>query len=51
MSKITTEDKVIDANKQGHPLSTEFKKGNSKKLYIECYLCQNSTDNQLVKYS
>ncbi|MEN8766004.1 MAG: tRNA (N6-isopentenyl adenosine(37)-C2)-methylthiotransferase MiaB [Wenyingzhuangia sp.] len=49
MSKIKTEDKVIDANKQGHPLSTEFKKGNSKKLYIESYGCQmNMNDSEIV---
>ena len=44
-------EKIIDENKQGQSLVLDKKEGNTRKLYIECYLCQNSTDNQLVKYS
>jgi len=49
MSKVSTEEKIIDANKQGHPLTTEKKDGNSKKLYIESYGCQmNMNDSEIV---
>ncbi len=49
MSRVTTEEKIIDANKQGHPLSTEQKEGNTKKLYIESYGCQmNMNDSEIV---
>lgn len=42
-------EKIIDANKQGHPLLTEDIKGNSKKLYIESYGCQmNLNDSEIV---
>jgi tRNA-2-methylthio-N6-dimethylallyladenosine synthase len=42
-------EKIIDANKQGHPLLTDELKGNSKKLYIESYGCQmNMNDSEIV---
>ena len=42
-------EKIIDANKQGHPLLTENIKGNTKKLYIESYGCQmNLNDSEIV---
>lgn len=42
-------EKIIDANKQGHPLLTEKRKGNTKKLYIESYGCQmNLNDSEIV---
>jgi tRNA-2-methylthio-N6-dimethylallyladenosine synthase len=42
-------EKIIDANKQGHPLLTNELKGNSKKLYIESYGCQmNMNDSEIV---
>jgi tRNA-2-methylthio-N6-dimethylallyladenosine synthase len=42
-------EKIIDANKQGHPLLTEKIKGNTKKLYIESYGCQmNLNDSEIV---
>ncbi len=42
-------EKIIDANKQGHPLLTEKVKGNNKKLYIESYGCQmNLNDSEIV---
>ena len=45
----TTEEKIIDANKQGKPLSTDFVEGNAKKLYIESYGCQmNMNDSEIV---
>lgn len=49
MSRVTDQEKVIDANKQGHPLSTEHKQSNKKKLYIESYGCQmNMNDSEIV---
>ncbi|MEI6865578.1 tRNA (N6-isopentenyl adenosine(37)-C2)-methylthiotransferase MiaB [Flavicella sp.] len=42
-------EKIIDANKQGHPLLTDKIKGNKKKLYIESYGCQmNLNDSEIV---
>ena len=42
-------EKIIDANKQGHPLLTDHIKGNTKKLYIESYGCQmNLNDSEIV---
>jgi tRNA-2-methylthio-N6-dimethylallyladenosine synthase len=42
-------EKIIDANKQGHPLLTDKIKGNTKKLYIESYGCQmNLNDSEIV---
>ncbi len=42
-------EKIIDANKQGHPLLTNDIKGNTKKLYIESYGCQmNLNDSEIV---
>jgi tRNA-2-methylthio-N6-dimethylallyladenosine synthase len=42
-------EKIIDANKQGHPLLTEKIPGNTKKLYIESYGCQmNLNDSEIV---
>ncbi|WP_010135731.1 tRNA (N6-isopentenyl adenosine(37)-C2)-methylthiotransferase MiaB [Ochrovirga pacifica] len=49
MSRVSDQEKVIDANKQGHPLSTEHIKGNTKKLYLESYGCQmNMNDSEIV---
>ncbi len=42
-------EKIIDANKQGHPLLTDKIEGNTKKLYIESYGCQmNLNDSEIV---
>ena len=42
-------EKIIDANKQGHPLLTDLIEGNTKKLYIESYGCQmNLNDSEIV---
>ena len=42
-------EKVIDEKKQGKPLLTEQKEGNSKKLFIESYGCQmNMNDSEIV---
>jgi tRNA-2-methylthio-N6-dimethylallyladenosine synthase len=42
-------EKIIDANKQGHPLLTNKIEGNKKKLYIESYGCQmNLNDSEIV---
>ena len=42
-------EKIIDANKQGHPLLTDKIEGNKKKLYIESYGCQmNLNDSEIV---
>ena len=42
-------EKIIDANKQGHPLLTDNIKENKKKLYIESYGCQmNLNDSEIV---
>lgn len=44
-----TEEKVIDANRQGKALITENHKENTKKLYIESYGCQmNMNDSEIV---
>lgn len=48
-SKGMETEKIIDANKQGHPLLTEAIEGNKKKLYIESYGCQmNLNDSEIV---
>ena len=42
-------EKVIDKKKQGKPLLTHQKEGNSKKLFIESYGCQmNMNDSEIV---
>ncbi|MDY0780241.1 tRNA (N6-isopentenyl adenosine(37)-C2)-methylthiotransferase MiaB [Tenacibaculum sp. IB213877] len=42
-------EKVIDEKKQGKPLLTEQKQGNTKKLFIESYGCQmNMNDSEIV---
>ena len=42
-------EKVIDEKRQGKPLTTENKKGNSKKLFIESYGCSmNLNDSEIV---
>ena len=42
-------EKVIDPNRQGNPLVTSLKKGNTKKLYIESFGCQmNMNDSEIV---
>jgi tRNA-2-methylthio-N6-dimethylallyladenosine synthase len=42
-------EKIIDPNKQGHPLLTAPREKNQKKLYIESYGCQmNLNDSEIV---
>jgi len=42
-------EKIIDPNKQGRPLLTDYVKANTKKLYIESYGCQmNLNDSEVV---
>ena len=42
-------EKIVDENKQGESLVLDYKKENSKKLYIESYGCaMNFSDSEIV---